>query len=62
MRSVAGAVEVHHAVEAGEGRPIALVSMAVELLLGEDVPTVLFAAVHRQLLLAIQGEGSNRRS
>ena len=33
--------EVHHAVEAGKGRAIALVAVAVKLLLCEDVSTVL---------------------
>lgn len=33
--------EVHHAVEAGKGRAIALVAVAVKLLLCEDVSTAL---------------------
>lgn len=39
MRSILGALEVHHAVNAGEGCAATLVSMRVELLLGEDVTT-----------------------
>jgi hypothetical protein len=38
---VAGAREVDHAVEAGEGCAVALVAVAVELLLCEDISTVL---------------------
>lgn len=37
--SVAGAVKVHHAVEAGVGGGVALVAMGVEFLLGEDIST-----------------------
>jgi hypothetical protein len=46
--SVAGALEVRHAVQAGIRCAIALVAVAVELLLGKDIPTVLFAAVRSQ--------------
>jgi hypothetical protein len=49
VRSVAGALEVHHAVEAGEGGAVALVTVGVELLLGEDIPTVLYRADVRKL-------------
>jgi hypothetical protein len=45
MGLVAVALEVGHAIEAGEGSAITLVAVAVELLLGENVSTVLFAAV-----------------
>ena len=41
MGLVAAAGKVNHAVEAGEGCAVALVAMAVELLLGEDISTVL---------------------
>jgi hypothetical protein len=45
MGLVAVALEMDHAVEAGEGGAITLIAVAVEFLLGEDVSTVLFAAV-----------------
>ena len=45
---VAGALKVDHAVQAGVRCAIALVAMAVKLLLGKDIPTVLFAAVRSQ--------------
>lgn len=48
MGSVAVALEVHHAVQAGEAGAITLVTVRVQLLLGEDIPTVLFAAVGSQ--------------
>jgi hypothetical protein len=57
MAPVAGALEVHHAVKACKCRPIALAAVAVELLLGEDVPTALFAAVRSQRQVQLQGGG-----
>lgn len=47
MGPIAGALEMHHAVETSIRGAIALVAMGIEFLLGEDVPTVLFAAVRR---------------
>jgi len=41
--AIAGALEVHHAVEAGVGGGVALVAVSIELLLGEDVAAVLRA-------------------
>lgn len=41
MCFVSGAAKVNHAVEAGEGRASTLIPMRVELLLREDVATVL---------------------
>lgn len=41
MCFVFGAAKVNHAVEAGEGRASTLIPMRVELLLREDVATVL---------------------
>jgi hypothetical protein len=66
MGSVAGALEVDHAVQAGVGCAIALVAVGVQLLLSEDIPTVLLAAVRSQrpLYTVVQrtsrGEGPNR--
>lgn len=48
--SVAGAREVHHAVEAGVGCAIALVPVRVQLLLGEDVTAVLVSRSQLQCL------------
>lgn len=48
MRAILGAVEVCHAVEAGVGSAAALVAMAVELLLGEDISTLLDESVVSQ--------------
>lgn len=41
MSSVAGARKVHHAVEAGVGCAIALISVRVQLFLREDITAVL---------------------
>lgn len=41
MGFVGIAFEVDHTVQASIGGAIALVAMAIELLLGEDIPTVL---------------------
>lgn len=41
MRTVLCAVEVDHAVEAGEGGAATLVTMGVELLLRQDIAAVL---------------------
>jgi hypothetical protein len=49
VRFVARALEMHHAVKAGEGCAIALIAVPVELLLREDIPTVLNGSVHSEL-------------
>lgn len=41
MRPVLRAREIRHAIDAGEGSPPAPAAMLVELLLGENVTTVL---------------------
>jgi len=59
--SVAGALKVDHAVQAGIGRAIALVAMGIKLLLGKDIPTILLAGVRSQWPLygssAVHGQG-----
>lgn len=57
MGSVAGPLEMHHAVQAGEGCAVALVAVAIQLLFREDVPTVLFAAVRSQRPSTVQLQG-----
>lgn len=57
MSAVFGAVEVHHAVDAGKGGAATLVGMRVQLLLGEDVSTVLFKGRAGQLHGIPGGEG-----
>jgi len=49
VRLVAGALEVHHTIEAGERGAVALVAMAIKFLLGEDITAALFAGVHGKL-------------
>ena len=46
MRAVFGTVKVCHAVETGEGGAAALVAMAVELLLGNDIAALLAGSAH----------------
>jgi hypothetical protein len=41
MRTIFGALEVYHAVDAGERCAPALIGVRIELLLGEDVTTSL---------------------
>ena len=55
MGLVRGAGKVDHAVEAGKGRAIALVTVAIEFLLGENVSTALER--HSQLAMRRQGRG-----
>jgi hypothetical protein len=50
MSSVAGAREVHHAVEAGVGCTIALISVRVQLLLGEHVTAILVSCNQLQCM------------
>lgn len=57
MSPVAGALEVHHAVETGEGGAIALIAMGIKFLLGEDIPTALDAAVDGQQPSSAQRSG-----
>lgn len=55
MRLVRGSWEVDHAVEAGKGSAIALVTMPVKLLLCEDVSTALDR--HSKPSMHLQGRG-----
>ena len=41
MSPVFGSLKVYHAIETGEGGAIALISMAIDLLLGIDIAAVL---------------------
>jgi hypothetical protein len=45
MRSILGAREMGHAINAGEGCAVTAVPVRVELLLGEDITTFLEAKV-----------------
>lgn len=50
MRAVGSPLEMCHAVDAGEGRSPALVAMAVELFLGENITATLWRERDSQLL------------
>jgi len=41
MRSIVSALEMNHAIDTGERRTATLVAVGIELLLSEDITTVL---------------------
>lgn len=60
MGAVFHALEVHHAIEASERCAVALISVAVKLLLGEDIAAALRWVVSRHSRRCLHGVVNKR--